>query len=161
VAHHVATTEALAMLAAPYPTGDNDPPWLRRDLPPGWRVAGRALKLAWPFVAVPVGLARGYPAGVTMDFGRQTMHSRNRTMRLALFDPSVRAEMDAVGALPSTVAQLLVNAADDRTVPAGTQDRWATVLPHARREMVSTGGHQFPLRSGFAPVVAWLDPQQG
>jgi pimeloyl-ACP methyl ester carboxylesterase len=156
-AHNRETTAALAMLAAPFPTGDGDPPWLRRDLPPGWRVAGRALKLAWPLVAVPVGLARGYPAGVTMDFGRQTLRSRTRTMRLALFDPSVCTEMDAVATLPAAISQVLVNAVDDRTVPADTQDRWATVLPHARREMVAAGGHQFPLRSGFGPVVEWLE----
>ncbi len=154
---HTDTTAALALLAAPFPSGDGDPPWMRRDLPVGWRMAGRVLKLAWPAIAVPVGLARGYPAGVTLDFGKQTMHSRTRTMRGALYDPAVRAEVEGVRTLPASTPQLLLNAADDRTVPAETQARWAAVLPHARREIVRSGGHQFPLRTGFAPVVAWLN----
>jgi pimeloyl-ACP methyl ester carboxylesterase len=149
-------TAALALLAAPFPSGDGDPPWMRRELPVGWRMAGRVLKVTWPAIAVPVGLARGYPVGVTLDFGKQTMHSRTRTMHGALYDPAVLAEVISIRRLPATTPQLLLNAADDRTVPPETQARWAAVLPHAERKVVVSGGHQFPLRSGFAPVVRWL-----
>jgi pimeloyl-ACP methyl ester carboxylesterase len=66
-------------------------------------------------------------------------------------------ELGSVRRLAPSVPALLVNARDDRTVPLADQERWAGLLPGAARVVLEDGGHQFPLRTGFAPIVSWLD----
>jgi pimeloyl-ACP methyl ester carboxylesterase len=154
---HPGRTAALALAAAPFPTGEGEPAWARRSPPAAVRVAGGLLRAAWPVVAVPVGAARGYPAAVVRDFGRQRLHGRTRTMVSALYEPSVIDELGSVRRLSPGVPALLVNARDDRTVRLSDQERWADLLPGAARVVLEDGGHQFLLRSGFAPIVSWLD----
>ncbi len=149
----------LALAAAPWPSADGGPGWARREHRPAlpFRFAGRAVRAAWPAIAVPVGVARGYPAGVAADFGRQTLHGRTRTLYAAIYDPTLVGELSAIRvAIAADVPQLLVNALDDRTVPFSAQARWAEVLPHAVTREVASGGHQFLLRTGFDPIADWL-----
>lgn len=146
----------LALVAAPFPSGEGEPEWARRSPPVGYRLAAGAARAAWPLVAVPIGVVRGYPAALVRDYGRQRLHSRTRTMVSALYDPSVTGELQTVGALPPTVPVLLVNARDDRTVPIDDQERWAELLPGADRRVLEDGGHQFPLHTDFAELVRWL-----
>lgn len=153
---HPERVSALALAAAPYPSGDGPPGWARRHPPRGVRVAAGVARATWPLVGVPLGVARGYPPGIAMDFGRQRLHARVRTMAGALWDPSVLAELARVPAATAPVPALLVNAADDRTVPLSDQDRWAALLPHAERRTLDEGGHQFLLRTGFEPLARWL-----
>jgi pimeloyl-ACP methyl ester carboxylesterase len=75
----------------------------------------------------------------------------------ALYEPSVIDELGSVRRLSPGVPALLVNARDDRTVRLSDQERWADLLPGAARVVLEDGGHQFLLRSGFAPIVSWLD----
>ena len=35
--------------------------------------------------------------------------------------------------------------------------RWRELLPHAEVHAIATGGHQFLIRTGADPLVAWLD----
>lgn len=146
---------ALALAAAAFPSGHGPPDWALSP-PRGMRVAARVARAAWPVVGVPVGVARGYPAGVVADFGRQRLHSRIRTMDSALWDPAAPVALQAVRAIPSTTPVLLVNASDDRTVPIGDQSRWGALVPHAERRTLDEGGHQFLLRTDFAPLADWL-----
>jgi pimeloyl-ACP methyl ester carboxylesterase len=150
----------LACAAGAWPSADGGPGWARdeRRPPLPFRVAGRAVRAAWPLVAVPVGALRGYPAGVTIDFGRQTLRSRTRTLVAAVYDPVLSEELAGAGAelTRARVPQLLVNARDDRTVHHASQDRWAEILPDAERRTVETGGHQFLLRDAFEPLASWL-----
>lgn len=146
---------ALALAAAAFPTGEG--PSDRAVRPPtGLRVAATVARAAWPVIGVPVGVARGYPAGVVADFGRQRLHSRIRTMDAAIWDPEAPAALEIARAIPATTPVLLVNASDDRTVPLGDQARWADLLPHAERRTLDEGGHQFLLRTDFAPLAGWL-----
>ena len=147
---------ALALAAAPYPSGEGPPEWARRHPPRGMRLAARVARAAWPLVGVPVGVARGYPAALVMDFGRQRLHSRMQTMSSALWDPGVTQELRTVRAIPTSVPVLLANAKDDRTVPIADQERWAALLPHAERRAADDGGHQFLLRTDFQALVDWL-----
>lgn len=154
---HPERVSGLALAAAPYPTGEGAPAWARRASPPtGLRVAGPLVRALWPFVAVPIGVLRGYPAGLVLDFGRQRFHSRTRTMVSALWDPGVMPELELVRALPPGIPALLLNAHDDRTVRTPAQDRWAVLLPHAERRTLADGGHQFLLHTDFAPLAEWL-----
>jgi len=153
---HAEEVTALALAAAPYPSGEGPPEWAHRHPRRGVRVAAGMARAAWPLVGVPVGVARGYPAGLVMDFGRQRLHSRMQTMASALWDPGVTAELETVRAIPPSVPVLLVNAGDDRTVPLADQERWAALLPHAERRVLDDGGHQFLLRSRFDALAGWL-----
>ena len=153
---HVEQVTALALAAAPYPSGEGPPEWARRHPPRGVRVAAGVARAAWPLVGVPIGVARGYPAALVMDFGRQRLHSRMQTMASALWDPAVMPELEALRALPSSVPVLLANATDDRTVPLADQERWAALLPHAERRMLDENGHQFLLRTDFEALADWL-----
>ena len=155
-ARHPNDTVALALAAAPFPSGDGEPEWARRPAPAGLRLAAGVARVTWPLVAVPVGVARGYPAAVARDYGRQRLHSRTRTMVSALYDPTVCAELEDVRDLPARVPTLLVHARDDRTVPLSDQERWAELLPHADRVVLDEGGHQFPLRTDFRALGGWL-----
>jgi pimeloyl-ACP methyl ester carboxylesterase len=158
-AHHAGQLRALVLAAAAWPRADGGPGWARREHEPRlpFRLAGGAVRTLWPAIAVPVGVVRGYPAGVAADFGRQTLRSRTRTLFAAIYDPALASELDAVGrSLGPDVPQLLINARDDRTVSMASQAQWAGILPHAKTRAVETGGHQFLLRDGFEPVVGWL-----
>lgn len=146
---------ALALAAAAFPTGDGPPDWAVRP-PTGMRVAVTVARAAWPVVGVPVGIARGYPPGVVVDFGRQRLHSRIRTLDAAIWDPGALAALETARRIPATTPVLLVNASDDRTVPVGDQARWADLLPHAERRTLDEGGHQFLLRTDFGPLAGWL-----
>jgi pimeloyl-ACP methyl ester carboxylesterase len=149
----------LALAAAAWPSADGGPGWARREHEPSppFRFAGRAVRALWPAIAVPVGVVRGYPAGVATDFGRQTLHSRTRTLFAAMYDPALSEELEAVRrALDPETPQLLINARDDRTVPFASQERWAAILPHAETIAVETGGHQFLLRHSLEPLAGWL-----
>ncbi|HEU4355134.1 MAG TPA: alpha/beta fold hydrolase [Actinomycetota bacterium] len=152
---HPGDLAALALAAGAFPSGEGPPDWAVRP-PTGMRVAVTVARAAWPVVGVPVGVARGYPAGVVADFGRQRLHSRIRTLDAAIWDPDAPAALEVVRAIPTTAPVLLVNAADDRTVPHGDQARWADLLPHAERRTLDEGGHQFLLRTDFEPLAGWL-----
>ena len=154
-ASHVDDVRGLGLAAAPYPSGEGPPDWARRGPPAALRAMGGVVRAAWPFVAVPIGVARGYPASLVMDFGRQRMDSRTRTMVSALWDPGVTAEVETIRSLSRTPA-LLVNARDDRTVSLEAQQRWSELLPNAELRVLDEGGHQFPLRTGFAALAEWL-----
>ena len=155
-ASHADEVAGLGLAAAPYPSGEGPPDWARRGPPAPLRAVGGIFRALWPFVAVPIGVARGYPPALVMDFGRQRMHSRTRTMVSALWDPGVTAEVRTIRSLAQTPA-LLVNARDDRTVSLDAQERWSALLPSAQRVVLEEGGHQFPLRTGFSAFAAWLD----
>ncbi len=146
----------LALAAAAFPSGDGEPEWARRSPPAGLRVVAGIARAVWPVVAVPIGVARGYPAALVMDYGRQRFHSRTGTMVSALYDPTVREDLEAIRALPADVPVLLVSALDDRTVPLEDQERWAELLPQAERRLLDDGGHQFPLRTDFRALAEWL-----
>jgi pimeloyl-ACP methyl ester carboxylesterase len=149
----------LGLAAAAWPSADGGPGWARREHRPAlpFRVAGRAARFVTPAIAVPVGVARGYPAGVAADFGRQTLRARTRTLFAAVYDPALADALRAAGAaLGPDVPQLLIHARDDRTVAFSSQGRWAEVLPHAEVRSVETGGHQFLLRHRFEPMAGWV-----
>ena len=112
------------------------------------------LKAFLPLLAVPVGVAQGFPAGVSLDYGRQRFTPRVRTLWWSLHDPAVLADLDGLRALRAPT--LLAFARGDRSVPPEHLDRWATLLPDARREVLDEGDHQFLLRDGVAPVADWL-----
>ncbi len=153
---HAEEVRAIALEAAPFPSAAGPPEWARRHPRRGVRVAAGVARATWPLVGVPVGVARGYPAGLVMDFGRQRLHSRMQTMASALWDPGVAPELEAVRAIPTSVPALLENAVDDRTVPLADQERWAAFLPHAERRALDDGGHQFLLRTDFRTLGEWL-----
>jgi len=155
-ADHVGQVSAIALAAAPYASGDGPPDWARRGPRPGLRVAVGAAKATWPFLGVPLGVARGYPAALVMDFGRQRLHSRWRTLASTVWDPGLPEALEAVRAIPGSIPTLLVNARDDRTVPLADQERWASLLPQAERRVLEGGGHQFLLRSRFEALAGWL-----
>jgi pimeloyl-ACP methyl ester carboxylesterase len=152
---HPRDVAALALAAAVFPSGDGPPEWAIRP-PRGMRAAATVARAAWPVVGVPVGVARGYPVGVVVDFGRQRLHSRIRTLGSSIWDPAAPAALEVVRGIPAATPVLLVNATDDRTVPVGDQARWAGLLPHAERRTLDEGGHQFLLRTDFAPLAEWL-----
>lgn len=158
-ARHLERMRGLGLAAAPWPSADGGPGWVRREHRPALpsRLVGRAARLVTPVIAVPVGVARGYPAGVAADFGRQTLRARTRTLFAAMYDPALAGELEEAGRrLGADVPQLLVHARDDRTVALSSQARWAEALPHAELRTVETGGHQFLLRDRFEPLAGWL-----
>lgn len=156
-AERAARTRALVLAAAPFPTADGGHPWMRQGRPPpGMRLAARGMRMLVPILSLPVGLARGYPAPIALDYGRQRLHARARTMWSVLHDPDVAVEFDSAREGLDRVPVLLAHADDDRTVRADAVERWTSLVPNADRVDVPTGGHQFLLRGGLAPVVRWL-----
>ena len=109
-------------------------------------------------LSFPVGLARGYPPAVAVDYGRQRFLGRARTTWWALHDPGVTTRLERAASALAGVPTLLANAQDDRTVAIEAQDRWGRLLQAAERVVVPEGGHQFLLRGGDEPLVSWLDP---
>jgi pimeloyl-ACP methyl ester carboxylesterase len=156
-AERVERVGALAILAAPFPTGDGEYAWMREGTPPaGSRAVMRAFRVLVRLLSLPVGVARRYPPAVALDYGRQGFLGRARTTWWALHDPDVTPAIERAATALARVPVLLANAPDDRTVDLESQDRWASALPHAERVVVPDGGHQFLLRS-VEPLVAWLD----
>lgn len=153
---------ALALAAAPFPWGDGEQTWMREGVTPP-EVTGRArlmktllpaFKVLVPMLALPIGVAQGFPAGVSLDYGRQRFGPRVRTLWWTLHDPASPRDLDALRGFVGPT--LLAFARGDRSVPATNLDRWADVLPRADRMLLDDGDHQFLLRDGLAPVVAWL-----
>lgn len=152
-----------ALAATPFPTG-RGPDF--RGMADGRasvrrRLAGRLVRAAWPFVGVPIGIARRYPPEVVLDFGRQTLRGRAWTMWSLFSDPSLPEILRPLERLASAVPTLVLNAQDDRRVPIRDQDRWLELIPDAERLTVPEGGHQFLLRTRFAPLAGWLHSLPG
>jgi pimeloyl-ACP methyl ester carboxylesterase len=149
----------LVLAATPFPTVPDgfDRRRANRPVPPSRRAIAAAARAVWPVVAVPVGVARGYPASVVMDFGRPTLESRSQTLSSLLWDPELAPTLARAEPALASIPTLLINASDDTRVPVKAQDAWARLLPAATRQVVEHEGHQFLLRTDFAPVVAWLD----
>jgi len=158
VAERPERVQAMILAAAPFPSADGGHAWMREGRPPpGMRLAARGFRILLPALALPVGLARGYPATISLDYGRQRLHARARTMWSLLHDPKLPDELERVREALVAVPVLLARARDDRTVLADAVERWATLLPHADRIEVPSGGHQFLIREGFEPLVRWLE----
>lgn len=153
---HADRVHALVLAATPFPTGQGMQVLRESDLPIVRRLAARAIRAAWPLVGVPVGIARGYPAGIAADFGRATILSRVWTMQSLLYDPAICDDLMIVGGL-AHARTLLLYAADDTRIRPESQTLWTEILPHAEREVVPSGGHQFLLRDGFEAMARWLD----
>jgi pimeloyl-ACP methyl ester carboxylesterase len=157
-ARHRERVGSLAMAAAPFPDGTAMDLRPRADLRPSVarRSAARVARAIWPGLAVPIGWARGYPAQVVIDFGRQSVRARAWTMWSLWSDPSLGNELGSLASLDDSVPTLLAHARDDRTVSVHASEEWSRVLPHAERHELADGGHQFLLRSRFEPIAGWL-----
>lgn len=153
-ARHPERVRALALLAAPFPTG-RAPAWAGMRPPVVLRATARAIRAVWPLVGLPIGLARGYPAGLVLDYGRQRLEGRTGTTASVLWDPRVLEELEALREL-GHLRVLVAGARDDRTVSVADVDRWAELIPGAERLVLPEGGHQFPLRTGHGDLAAWL-----
>ncbi len=159
VGGHANRARALAVAASPYPTGAGMDPRSRADLRPSpiRRAVAGGVRVIWPAVSLPAGLLRGYPTQVVADFGRQSVRSRAWTMWALLSDPAAPPAVAEGVRLAPDMSVLLAFAADDRTVRAVSVERWRAQIPQARFTQVPAGGHQFLLRTGFEPLVGWLD----
>ncbi len=155
---HPDRVSMLAMAASPFPDATAMDVRSRADLRPSSvrRAAARVARAVWPAFAVPIGLARGYPTEVVVDFGRQSVRARAWTMWSLWSDPDLEQEIETLSMLDGSTATLLAHARDDRTVSIRANTAWGRVLPHAERRVLDDGGHQFLLRSGFQPVAGWL-----
>ena len=79
------TVRALAIVAAPYPSPDEQVVWTHEpEVPAAARVTVTLAAAAVRLLAVPIGVARRYPPAVAFGYARQTVRSRNRTMRSVL-----------------------------------------------------------------------------
>ena len=148
---------SLAIASPPFPDSSGMDYRTRADLRPsaGRKAAARVTRAIWPALAVPIGLARGYPIDVVVDFGRQSVRARAWTMWSLWSDPDLEHEVAALAKL-DRLPTLLAHARDDRTVAIRAHEGWVRLLPHAERHVVDEGGHQFLLRTGFEPVTGWL-----
>lgn len=156
-AAHADRVRAVALISAPYPDGDGAWNWMRGGRSPRHAIASKVFGLLVPALSLPVGIARGYPAAVAFDYGRQKLLGRARTMWWALHDPDVKEETVTIGEALDDIPVFLMHARDDRTVASGAMDRWGDLLPHAERHPVASGGHQFLIRVGGDDLVEWLD----
>ena len=146
----------LGIVAAPYPSPDEAAVWVEPPRPPpAARVAVPLVAAAVRLLATPVGVLRGYPPAVAADYARQTLRSRGRTMRSALYDPEVAEALERVHALDGRFPILIEHALDDRTVRLDAHDRWRALLPGAEHHVVA-GGHQVQLQNRFETLAAWL-----
>ena len=148
---------ALCLMAAPYPSPDEHQVWIHEPKPPP------AAKITVPLVAatirvlaVPVGVVRGYPPAVAADYARQTLRSRARTMRSALYDPAIAAELQRIHALDGRFPTLIEHALEDKTVRLDAHEHWRALLPSAEHHVVA-GGHQVQLHSRFRTLADWLE----
>jgi pimeloyl-ACP methyl ester carboxylesterase len=157
-AGHVAAVRGLAMAAAPFPAGEQA--WRPPDRLADGRVLPKVidgtLRVAWPIVSAPIAAARRYPRAVVRDFGRQTVHSRVGTLFSLWSDPSLAGDVAASAPALAGLPVLLLHAEDDRRVGVGNVGAWASLLPRATLLRLPSGGHQFLLTSGFAPLEPWL-----
>ena len=155
-ARHPARVRALCAMSAPYPSPDEHEVWVQEPKPPpAAKVALPLLSAAVRVLAVPVGVVRGYPPAVAADYARQTLRSRARTMRSALYDPTVKEDLAAVRRLDGRFPVLIEHALDDRTVRLDAHEHWRELLPSAEHHVVA-GGHQVQLHSRFETLAAWL-----
>ncbi len=152
-ARHREAVTSLAVAAPPFPSPRHGGPF-EKNPPAAARVLGAAFRTTWPFLSVPVALAKGYPQPVVRDYGRQTLKSRLGTLWSLLYENDARSALEAA-ARKLDVPVRLMHAADDRTVPVSDHDRWLSLFPHADSRIEPTGGHQFLLRSGFASLGDW------
>lgn len=147
---------ALAILCAPFPSADGSRVWVQEPkLPPAARIAAPLLRTVVRVLAVPVGVARGYPAAVASDYARQTLRSRGGTMWSALYDPSVLGDLECMRALDGRLPILVEHADHDRTVRLDAHARWVELLPGSEHRIV-TGGHQAQLERRFRELAAWI-----
>ena len=150
---------ALGLVATPYPVPS------RGWDPNAWHGARGAVirgvsgmfRLAWPVVSLPVIASGRYPGPVVRDFGRQTLRARSRTLYAFWSDPTLPDEFPAIERIPRETRVLLAHARDDQRVPAVNVERWHRHIPHAEPLLVSHGGHQVLLRTGFEPLAVWLE----
>jgi pimeloyl-ACP methyl ester carboxylesterase len=155
-----ARVAGLAVVAAPFPHSQA-PAWLGSARPrPARRALHRGARLVVPVIAVPLGLARGYPLPMVVDFTRQTVQSRDGTMRSLLGEPEVPEELAALAGLDAETPVLLMAASDDRLVSPGALQGWAALFPQAETRLLG-GGHQLLLRGGLDVLVRWLDAVAG
>ncbi len=146
---------ALAIVAAPYPSPDPAVAWTHEpDVPAAARITMPLAAGAIRLLAVPVGVARRYPPAIAFDYARQTLRSRNRTMRSVLYDPSVADELERVRGLDGRFPILIEHARDDRTVGLDAHERWCELLPRAEHRIVE-GSHQVQLHDGFRALATW------
>ncbi|MCA1844762.1 MAG: alpha/beta hydrolase [Actinobacteria bacterium] len=144
----------LALVATPFPADQGGPG--HRYGADGFtarqRGAFRAAQLLWPVLTAPV-RSRTFPRAVVSDFLRHTPASYWGSARDLLWDGGAAAELAGLCRLAAPA--LLVSGAGDTRVPSADVERWAALLPGARRQVVA-GGHQLLLRSGFQAVADWL-----
>jgi pimeloyl-ACP methyl ester carboxylesterase len=159
-ARRPAAVTGLVMTASPYPTPH--PEWdpARWRGARGWapRTVVATARATWPVLSLPIQAFGPYPAPVVRDYGRQSIRSRIWTLWSLWGDPSletgVRSSADEVTRRGTPV--LLAHAADDRSVPPASLERWTAILPDAERLVIADGGHQVLLHHRFADVVPWL-----
>jgi pimeloyl-ACP methyl ester carboxylesterase len=120
------------------------------------RMADGVLRAIWPAVSVGARLTHRYPAGLVSDFGRQSIGARADTMWTTLSDLTVVDELAPLASLSPRWPSLIAAAADDRYLRPSDLTQWQRLLPHAEEVILPTGGHQFLLKSGFAPLRTWL-----
>ena len=160
-ARHPERIRALAIVAAPFPSPDPAVAWTHEpEVPAAARITMPLAAGAIRLLAVPVGVARRYPPAIAFDYARQTLRSRNRTMRSVLYDPSVADELQRVRSIHGHVPILIEHARDDRTVGLGAHDCWCDLLPHAEHRIVE-GGHQVQLHDGFRALAGWVGGVSG
>jgi len=156
-ARHPERVRGLCSVSAPYPSPDEREVWVEEPKPPpAAKVTVRLVAMTIRALAVPVGLVRGYPPAVAADYARQTLRSRARTMRSALYDPAIAPELEAVRALDGRFPALIEHGLDDKTVRLDAHERWRALLPSAEHHVVA-GGHQVQLHSRFQTLADWLD----
>ena len=161
VARRPEAVRSLAIVAAPFPSPDEQVVWTHEpEVPAAARVTVPLAAAAVRLLAVPIGVARRYPPAVAFDYARQTVPSRNRTMRSVLYDPSVAADLEGVRALDGRFPILLEHPRDDRTVGLDAHECWRALLSNAEHRVVA-GGHQVQLHEGFRTLAGWVDGADG
>jgi pimeloyl-ACP methyl ester carboxylesterase len=155
---HPARVSGLALAAAPFPEPrpDWDPSrWTeRRTALPS--AVGTALRVAWPVVSLPILATRRYPSSVVKDYGRQTMRSRVWTLWSLWSEPGLLGEVEEAAERLQGHALGLWQAEDDKRVGIENLRRWSMLFPMGERVSLPDGGHQFLLRTRFAPLEPWL-----
>jgi pimeloyl-ACP methyl ester carboxylesterase len=149
----------LVLAGAPFP-GDGGMDFRHHtlnDLPFPRQVLFKGARAAWPLLAFPVSAVSRFPLPIVQDFGKQSMPARTWTLWSVVSDPEVPGELEPLQALAARAPVLLMNAADDRTVPLHHQTEWSELVPGARCMVVPKGRHQFLLRGGWRPLAEWLD----
>lgn len=161
-ARHGDAVCSVILVASPYPAALSSAD--ERIPGTGRTVLHRALEIAWPVVTLPY-RSRIYPRAVILDYPRHTSRSYWLTRHHLLLDASAIDELR-----PLTVRKhryFLLYASDDKTVSLAALNRWAELLPGARIQVASSGGHQLLLASRFDVLagrlreeVAFLDQPQ-